>query len=696
MAKKTKLQMSSFDIAAIVMELKELLTGGYIYKIYQPEHDELIIRVSVPKSEITDDSEGKYLQKRIHIKVGRYICVEESDTEAQEQLQVVQKGKTSKPYAMLLRKYLKNGRIVDLVQYEFDRLIEIVIEKQQTYKLIIEMFGNGNLILTEQSEKDKFKILQPLFPKTWKARELRAGEDYEYPPKRVNIFTMAFDEFQESIKDTTSDLVRTLAINVNLGGTYAEEVCKLAGLDKNANVTELESTELDRIFESIHDLINLLKTDRSPMAISIEDDDGSTKWIDIAPIDLKIYDGYNKNNYETYNLAINDYFTNIRSELGVPEHLDKQVEIHQTELERLTRQLAQQREAVEKFELEIEKNKHIADSIYANFNQCQSLLDQINEWHKELEWDDIVEKTNEMDEIAEVNPYDGYFIIKIPDPQDENNPLSVKLDYRQDLNGNAASYYEKSKKSKEKLASVQEAILKTEKLIAKSKSKYEKAEEEAPKKLKLQRRKTFWFEKYRWFISSDGNLVVAGKDAGSNEKVVKKHLKDNDRYAHADIVGAPSVVIKQKEGEDSISDITLKEACRFAVIYSKAWNSKLGSASAYWVKPDQVSKTPPPGEFVPRGAFMIRGKHNFYHKLELEMAVGEVEVEGEVRLMGGPVSAVKARAENYIICSPGELKKSTVANKLSKIYGIPTDEILKVLPPGNIKINETKGIDLKL
>ena len=93
---------------------------------------------------------------------------------------------------------------------------------------------------------------------------------------------------------------------------------------------------------------------------------------------------------------------------------------------------------------------------------------------------------------------------------------------------------------------------------------------------------------------------------------------------------------------------------------------------------------------------MIRGKHNFHHKLDLEMAVGEVEVEGEVRLIGGPVSAVMARAGKYFICSPGELKKSTVANKLSKIYGIPTDEILKVLPPGNIKINKSISIDLKL
>ena len=76
--------------------------------------------------------------------------------------------------------------------------------------------------------------------------------------------------------------------------------------------------------------------------------------------------------------------------------------------------------------------------------------------------------------------------------------------------------------------------------------------------------------------------------------------------------------------------------------------------------------------------------------------MGEIEIDGETRLMGGPVSAVSVKTNKYIILIPGELKKSTMANALSKIYKIPTDEILKVLPPGNIKVIKTVGIELNL
>ena len=92
-------------------------------------------------------------------------------------MQEVEKGRSAKPFGMLLRKYLKNGKIIDIEQYEFDRLVEITVEKQSIYKIIVEMFGNGNVILTEPVNEGgtEFKIIQPLYQKTWRARELRAG-----------------------------------------------------------------------------------------------------------------------------------------------------------------------------------------------------------------------------------------------------------------------------------------------------------------------------------------------------------------------------------------------------------------------------------------------------------------------------------------------------------------------------------------
>ena len=204
-----------------------------------------------------------------------------------------------------------------------------------------------------------------------------------------------------------------------------------------------------------------------------------------------------------------------------------------------------------------------------------------------------------------------------------------------------------------------------------------------------------WFERYRWFISSDGNIVVGGRDAKTNDLIVKKYLKENDRYAHADIQGAPSIVIKSKgvsDGEIEISEKTLEEACIFAASFSKAWK-QFAEAQAYWVLPEQVSKTAQSGEFVPHGAFIIRGRRN-YHQCKLEVAVGLVKIENEIKVMGGPVSAVKKIAEKYVILVPGDIKKNVMAHKLAKAFDVSVDNVDRVLPPGGVTVVETVGFEL--
>jgi predicted ribosome quality control (RQC) complex YloA/Tae2 family protein len=62
-------------------------------------------------------------------------------------------------------------------------------------------------------------------------------------------------------------------------------------------------------------------------------------------------------------------------------------------------------------------------------------------------------------------------------------------------------------------------------------------------------RKTFWFEKFYWFISSDGYLVIGGRDAQQNEMLFKRYMKKGDIYVHADLHGAPTCIIKNPSGQ---------------------------------------------------------------------------------------------------------------------------------------------------
>jgi hypothetical protein len=147
-------------------------------------------------------------------------------------------------------------------------------------------------------------------------------------------------------------------------------------------------------------------------------------------------------------------------------------------------------------------------------------------------------------------------------------------------------------------------------------------------------------------------LVVAGKDAVSNEVLVKKYTGPDDAVFHADVMGAPFVVVKA-EGK-APSEQALREAGEFAASFSRAWREGIGSADVYWVKPDQLSKSGPSGESVPHGAFTVVGKRNWMRSVPLRLAIGVVE-NGELRYVGGPVEAVKAKTKAYVTIVPGDL-----------------------------------------
>jgi predicted ribosome quality control (RQC) complex YloA/Tae2 family protein len=290
--------------------------------------------------------------------------------------------------------------------------------------------------------------------------------------------------------------------------------------------------------------------------------------------------------------------------------------------------------------------------------------------------------------VQQFDPTANELILMLPDGK--GITTAVSLDFRKSASENAELFYDESKKIQEKIKGAQEAILQTQHEIDTLKDT-----DVIKKKKTVTHEKTFWFERFRWFLSTEGNIIVAGRDTSSNDLVVKKYLSDGDRYAHADIHGAPSCIIKSKGITDEklpITEKTLEQACHFAASYSRAWN-QYGEAQAYWVLPEQVSKTPQSGEYVPKGAFIIRGKRNYY-RCKLEVAVGLIPIGDTMKLMGGPVETIASRTKQYIVFIPGITKKSDVAQKLSKIFQVSTDAVEKVLPPGNLTVVHTIGFKL--
>ncbi len=249
--------------------------------------------------------------------------------------------------------------------------------------------------------------------------------------------------------------------------------------------------------------------------------------------------------------------------------------------------------------------------------------------------------------------------------------MKVVLDLRKSVPENAAAHYERAKKLRGKFAGMGKAIRDTKARLAAPME----ADTAPPLKKRRERR---WYEKYRWFRSSLGHLVIGGRDASTNDTLVKKHLEPGDIVFHANVHGAPFFAVKNPGGGE-IPESVRSEAAEAAASYSKAWSHGAGSADVYYVGPEQVSKTPPAGEYLPHGAFMVYGEKTWVKGVPLQVAVG-VNDEG---VIGGAVDAVKAHSTRHVVVGVGDTPQGALAREVSRALGVQDpDEVQRFLPPG--------------
>ncbi|MBL7054422.1 DUF814 domain-containing protein [Candidatus Woesearchaeota archaeon] len=259
--------------------------------------------------------------------------------------------------------------------------------------------------------------------------------------------------------------------------------------------------------------------------------------------------------------------------------------------------------------------------------------------------------------------------------------VKITLDLNKNLEGNAEVYYNKAKKIKKKLQGAKEALDRSLKEYKKLKLRKAKEEGVSEAKEKIKERKKEWYEKFRWFISSEGFLVIGGRDSTSNEIVIKKHTDKNDLVLHTDMAGSPFFVIKSENKK--ITEKTIKEAADATCSFSKAWRLGLITTSVFYVEPEQVSKKAQSGEYLTKGAFMIYGKTN-YAENKINLAIGMKEE----KIMSGPIEAVKKNCEKFVEVKQGRKKTSDIAKKIQKKIGGDLDEIIRALPAGGCEINK--------
>jgi len=251
--------------------------------------------------------------------------------------------------------------------------------------------------------------------------------------------------------------------------------------------------------------------------------------------------------------------------------------------------------------------------------------------------------------------------------------MKISIDPNKSVYENAAEYFEASKKQRKKSEDTERAVKSSEKELQEFESGLKEKKEgktEEKKKAKLE-----WFHQFHWLVTSNGLLAVGGRDAKQNEMIVKKYLKENDLFFHADIHGAPAVVLK--DGKKA-SEKSLGEAAHFAGCYSNAWRARLAGVDVYAVGKDQVQTSAPTGEYMAKGSFLITGKKQYFKGVEMVMYMGKRKDTGEVRIV--PSSMGNENLSPCYELVPGKKEKEEIAKELSNELGVRADDIAFILP----------------
>lgn len=663
--------MSNVDIYRIVKELNEEIIGTRIDKSYQPTYD--TIRIKLRKA-----GEGR---KDLVMQAGVRIHLTDYP----------QPNPTIPPnFPMLLRKHLSGGTITSIKQHNFDRIIEITVQKNVEYTLIVELFSKGNVILLDEHRN----IISPLKHRKWQDRKVTSHEEYKYPPEKgININDTNPDEIKDVLKSSDADVTRTIAMN-GLGGLYAEEIISYTNIQKTKLAKDLTDEEIVELDNAIKELFNRIENEPNPQIIIEKEDNSKNK--DLVPINLNKYKEYESKPFDNFNIAADEFY----SKKIVNDIKSQEEDAWSKRIGKFEKRLNMQEESLEGFYKTIDETQHKGDTIYAHYNEIQGILDVIANARLKYSWKEIgsiIKKSKKEGNIPELSMIEsvdkmGVLSLKLDD-------VVVQIDSNIGIPESAEKYYNKGKKAKRKINGVKEAIENTKKEIAKLESKKEIAIEELKEKQKpKEKRELKWYEKIRWFISRDGYLVIGGRDANSNEQVVKKYSKNNDIYLHCDIHGAPSTIV-QNNSDDEIPESTLYDAACFASSYSSAWSEGFSSYDSYWVTLDQVSKTPQSGEFLKKGSFVIRGRKNFIRNVPVLIAIGIVEYDDDKRIMAGPVQCLDKMTDNYVIVKPGFTKKERISKDIlniidkNKLFGV--DDIVRNLPSGKCDLLDIREYNQK-
>ncbi len=658
------MELSSIELRYLVNEIRSRVisssSGYYVSSINAITKSSLFLRLHHPMQEdimLVLSTRGIWITRQ------RFKPVEENNS-----LEKIAQKEIERARLELIEQ-VGSERIVTLKFRHPDGKVRIVVG---------EFFGDGNIIICNEI----MHIIAILNPIQVRHRTLSVGLRYVYPPARgVDVFNITLDQMR-SLRDAANDLdvLRWLGRNISMPKKFVEEVINRAGVQVDKHAAQLSDDEVSKIYYTIKNIANEVSTggkNHEPIVIMLNDKPQEALPIitQEAANAAKIIKENNIKKVASYMDAVDEVLSSEIMDIGRSSRtveLDRQIAVLEHDLEEQNKAketVLQKAAAIRKLASEL---------MVLSYRGSDGIADVLSKHSASL----VTEK--------------GIKYIEVAGEQVKMQPSLAKA---------SSMLFARAKEMERGNASIEEARAKILEQIGKLRSETAAIHKKVIVKEQISRE---WYERYRWFITTDGLLVIGGRDASSNSALIRKHLTEHDIVFHAEVHGSPFFIIKNAAAfaatQEGTIDSSLHQVAQATISFSRAWKDGLSSADAYWIMAEQVKKGAPTGQFLPKGSFVIEGKRNYIKGVELRLAIGIMQLNNRETLLCGPEEAIKKRSIFYGVLLQGGMDPMNAAKKVKSefvriagdnikiaesIKHISLDEFVRALPTGQSRLSFT-------
>ncbi|MBD5451585.1 MAG: fibronectin/fibrinogen-binding protein [Lachnospiraceae bacterium] len=527
-------------IAGIVNELKEIITGNRIYKIAQPEKDELILTIK-----------GSCGQVRLLLSADASLPL----------IYMTDKNKTSPMtapnFCMLLRKHLQNAKIVSVSQPGLERVVRFELEHLNELGdlcrkyLIIELMGKHSNIIFCDDQNTIIDSIKHISGMVSSVREVLPGREYFIPKTqdKAELLKTKQSEMGAVLKEKNMSLYKAIYSGfTGLSPCVAHELCYRAEVDSDKAVSDLSAAELEQISDKLYELSNDIKDGRFTPNVVYENKQPK----EYAATRLTSYSDENTRIFATVSALLEYYYAEKNMITRIRQRSVDLRRIVQTALER----------NVKKYDLQL---KQLSDTEKREKYRIYGEL--LNAYGYGVEAGAA--------SLEALNYYD-------------NQMITIPLDSTLSTGENAKKYFEKYQKLKrtyealttltadtkaeiEHLSSISTSLdiaLKEEDLVQIKEELIESGYIKRKGGARGKQRREKITSKPFHYVSSDGYHIYVGKNNYQNEELTFKLATGNDWWFHAKGIPGSHVVVKAN-GEE-MPDRVFEEAGKLAAHYSQA------------------------------------------------------------------------------------------------------------------------------